>query len=146
MSKKEGRDEVLVSIEVQQIQLEYERKKRLKQLAYKEGRAAASLDALVCEHHKGAGFAKTGTIEGSYTFSGDLSPLKTYECKGCQKDESLDLFQRTKVYECNICGFVKGEPVRQPYNELGMLSGSAGERLYCEVCSSRLGEEEHECS
>jgi len=40
----------------------------------------------------------------------------------------------------NSCGWVKGEPRREEYNEIGLLCGSAGYRYYCRVCNQLIGE------
>jgi len=38
------------------------------------------------------------------------------------------------------CGWVKGTPIEKKYNEIGPLSGSAGERFYCRICRQQIGE------
>ena len=39
------------------------------------------------------------------------------------------------------CGWVKGDPIKEKYNEIGLLSGSAGVRYYCPICGKLVGEE-----
>lgn len=38
---------------------------------------------------------------------------------------------------CN--GWVKGEPKEEPYNDIGILSGSKGYALICKVCGAVIG-------
>jgi hypothetical protein len=40
----------------------------------------------------------------------------------------------------NTCGWVRGEPREEGYDNLGLLSGSAGRRFYCKICDKMLGE------
>lgn len=38
------------------------------------------------------------------------------------------------------CGWVKGEPVKKRYHDIGPLSGSAGTRFFCRICGQQIGE------
>lgn len=40
------------------------------------------------------------------------------------------------------CGWVKGEPLAESYNNLGPLSGSAGVEYRCRVCRELIGRDE----
>lgn len=43
--------------------------------------------------------------------------------------------------EENTCGWVKGEPRRERYDDIiGPLCGSAGTRYYCTICGKMVGE------
>ena len=43
-----------------------------------------------------------------------------------------------KDFKKNSCGWGKGEPKEKKYNNLGPMSGSAGERVYCMICHKEL--------
>jgi hypothetical protein len=38
------------------------------------------------------------------------------------------------------CGWVRGWVRSESYDDIGMLSGSAGERHYCQLCGAEIGE------
>lgn len=38
------------------------------------------------------------------------------------------------------CGWVRGVPDERPYDDIGMLSGSAGTKDYCRICGGLVGE------
>jgi len=38
------------------------------------------------------------------------------------------------------CGWVKGEPLGKPYDDMGPLCGSKGYRQYCKICGDKIGE------
>jgi len=38
------------------------------------------------------------------------------------------------------CGWVKGFPNSERYNDIGCLSGSAGTRFYCQICGKLIAE------
>ena len=38
------------------------------------------------------------------------------------------------------CGWVKGRPKEQEYDEIGVMAGSAGIRYYCKICGKEIGE------
>ena len=40
----------------------------------------------------------------------------------------------------DTCGWVKGEPRREQYDNIGPLCGSAGIRYYCIICGKMVGE------
>ena len=42
--------------------------------------------------------------------------------------------------DTDSCGWVKGMPVEKKYNDIGVLSGSAGIRFYCKICGKKIGE------
>lgn len=52
-------------------------------------------------------------------------------------------FGKTKAYDCPQCGIVLGEPHKEQYNDLGILSGSKGMKYNCYVCEQELGREIH---
>jgi hypothetical protein len=41
------------------------------------------------------------------------------------------------------CGWVKGVPRSEAYNEIGLLAGAAGERHCCRICGAEIGETKH---
>lgn len=53
-----------------------------------------------------------------------------YLCRGIYQEEDLD-----------SCGWVKGDPQEVPYNNIGILGGSAGSRYYCRICGKQIGED-----
>ena len=40
----------------------------------------------------------------------------------------------------DTCGWVKGAPREEPYDNIGPLCGSAGTRYYCIICGKMVGE------
>lgn len=58
-----------------------------------------------------------------------LAVETAYLCKGIYQEEDPD-----------SCGWVKGEPNERSYDDIGVLSGSAGHRYYCRICGKQIGE------
>ncbi len=54
------------------------------------------------------------------------------------------------LYSCggekDSCGWVKGNPRHENYDDIGPLSGSAGVRYYCKICGKLIGEDRHTVS
>ncbi len=38
------------------------------------------------------------------------------------------------------CGWVKGNVIRKKYDEIGLMSGSAGTRYFCKICGKQVAE------
>jgi hypothetical protein len=62
-------------------------------------------------------------------------------------EEGKDDFLAESAYLCAgshtgepFCGWVRGVPEETPYDDIGVLSGSAGTRFTCPVCNAQIGE------
>jgi len=74
--------------------------------------------------------------------------------KALVREDFLGSEQETAYLCCGMylqkdpssCGWVKGDPVEKPYDEIGCLSGSRGIRYYCRICGKLIGEFQMEVS
>lgn len=76
----------------------------------------------------GHGDLRMATVEGEVPLMGE----RAYWC-------GHESFSREKV---EGCGWVLGLPRESAYDDIGMLSGSAGSEYHCKLCSSYLGREQ----
>lgn len=60
---------------------------------------------------------------------GPLVEVSAYFCKEMDLREDPD-----------SCGWVMGEPEAREYNDIGLLSGSAGTQYCCRICGKMIGE------
>lgn len=122
-------------ISVQIVQREKEIKKEL-------GLVVDSIDDLVCPRHPDAEFEVEGQIPDSHVTAHvywKKDALNIYHCREC--NEGKHRIIRTKAYDCPVCdGIVLGDFVTRPYDEIGPLSGSRGDRHYCRLCNTQLGQ------
>jgi len=74
-----------------------------------------------------------------------------YEKASAIKKTRVGLLVKERAYLCremfdekdgdpNGCGWVKGEPSPVLYNNISLLSGSAGTEYYCQLCGKKIGE------
>jgi hypothetical protein len=117
--------------------LNSERLEFLREKARERGYTASSLDDL--RSSKGTKF-----IEEIESYPRDL--------KMAREEDAANIWDAERAYWCGFdgfgsgategCGWVLGLPKQSSYNNLGPLSGSAGEEYHCKLCSSYLARDE----
>ncbi len=110
---------------------------RLREAARAEKRTANTLEELQSEC--GAPFVDQGKDYRGYQEAVALkegtSPLSAERAYLC----AFESFITGK--QVAGCGWVKGNPFSQPYDEHGPLAGSAGTRYFCRICTLQIGED-----
>ncbi len=103
--------------------------KRRAEEARARGETFASLGDIPGKEGHVHNFQEVRTIGTEYHGFGKR-PVQ-YECtdEGCQE----------RAYSCPNCDFVPGEPLKRKYDEIDVLSGSAGYEHLCRVCGVKLG-------
>jgi len=67
------------------------------------------------------------------------------ELPGLKDEDGNPFTQESTYYNCynftsrHGCGYVKGSPRRERYNDIGFLRGSTGFKFYCRVCGQKTG-------
>lgn len=136
---------------------------RIIEAAKEKGEVVDSIDKLVCDKHPGAAFEVIGEIPDSWTSTkkkGKKSRLEIYQCVSCGKYKSIkeltpkevsklkgkditDIFNKSKAYECSVCGIVKGEVKRVGYSSpreaWRNMAGREGDHYHCRICNTQLG-------
>lgn len=117
-------------------ELQRQKMLKLRELARQKGLSALKLEDLKSECGKpfveetGRGsfqiaLAKDETKAGHYEFA--------YLCASQYENPS-------GVVNKDTCGWVKGAPREELYDDIGPLCGSAGTRYYCIICGKMVGE------
>ena len=149
-------DSKLKKIEMQISALRYKAVERRREIAKKKGIAADSIDELVCKKHPGAGWEIKEQIPGSKfsslyalnkglaegkKISGEPKDMNIYLCKGCKSDNDTNVRMSPQMaYDCPVCGAVIGEYDKNNFDNISLLSGSAGTSYSCRICGTKLGE------
>jgi len=123
--KKKVQSFDLEILKVQKEKIEY-----LRSLAREKDITAACLKDLKSE--SGSPFIELQRERKGYEYREAKSSDKTevaYLCCGMYIKEDKD-----------SCGWVKGRPKEQEYDEIGVIAGSAGIRYYCKICGKEIGE------
>ncbi len=131
----EKEKEELAKIEAESREIEAKKVQYLKEIARKKGVMADSLEGLKAERPES--FMEFVEIEPTHL------PFRYAELK----DKKTGLLMET-AYFCkdsystrgDCCGWVKGSPSSQKYDDLAPLSGSAGIRYYCGICGKMIAE------
>lgn len=103
---------------------------KLRELACKNGAAALKLEDLKSE--SGKTFVDKGKEFGcrsAVVLDISLALESAYLCISEYVNEADNT---------DTCGWVKGAPRQENYNNIGPLSGSAGTRFYCRICNKQL--------
>ena len=130
LSENERRE--LAELDSGVARLQQQKISKLRELARKKRIAAERLEDLKSEcgrpfvEQKGYGYKIAAAASKAKPFSQELAYLciSEYETR------------RGK----DTCGWVKGEPKSEKYDNLGPLCGSAGTRYYCRICGKLLWE------
>ena len=135
-------DKIVEELEMQKIGIDLAIMKIKSENARESGEIFDSVDALVCNKHPNSKFKAVRKIPDSSIYAGrkegtDKNWLNIYRCEGCSEDNK-DL-NKSKAYDCSVCGVVIGEIKETPYNNLGSLSGSSGIIYQCRICNTQLG-------
>ena len=56
-----------------------------------------------------------------------------YNCRSMWEEMFLD-----KEDMHDSCGWVKGNPIQKPYDNIGPLNGSAGYQYFCKICAKQI--------
>jgi len=112
----------------------------LREVARRKGMTSATLEGLKSKSGKPFVEEKTKRSWGrdyrQATIMGDslagLPPLAVETAYLCHSPYSKE--------DPDSCGWVKGRPVEQEYDDISFLSGSAGTRYYCKICGKQIGE------
>lgn len=118
-------------------ELQRQKTLKLRELARQKGVSALKLEDLKSECGKPfieemstssfkMAIAKDETKVGHYEFA--------YMCAS-QYESPLG-----RAGNKDTCGWVKGAPREESYNDIGSLCGSAGTRYYCKICGKMVGE------
>lgn len=117
-------------IESQIAALQFEKKALLRKVAQKQGLSAEKLEDL--ESECGEPFIAEKNIN-----------LKSFDRASAGKeDRETAYFCGRSLFHDKVmegCGWVKGEPNTNSYNDIGPLSGSAGTVYYCRICGDEVG-------
>jgi hypothetical protein len=103
-----------------------------------------SIDDLTCDKHPGTIFEIVKTIPDSQIHileKKDKEGLNVYQCKLCGEDKRV--FDKSKAYDCPICGIVIGKFESRFYSSSKesweVLAGREGEHYHCRICGTQLG-------
>lgn len=113
------KDQKLQKLHQQKAEIEEKIKKRRAEIGRHNGDCFEKLEEISCDLHPEANFIRDDSIDEPPTF----------HCSECRLG---------KAYRCPVCGFVKGEPEKVSYNNLAPLAGSAGYKLICRICGTKL--------
>ena len=128
-------DKFLRELYQRQAAIEFQVRKRKKEIAKERGEVVDSIDDLVCEKHPDAKFKiSSEATEGFWS--------KIYVCKTCEDTEKIPS-RFSKAYDCPNCGIVSGEfesrHYRSSQESWTALAGREGEHYYCSVCGTLIG-------
>jgi len=117
----------------------------LREIARRKGITASTLKEL--KSKSGKPFVE---VKSKRTFGQDY---RTAAVKGEVPAElkklNLPMQIRETAYLCHemyskkktdSCGWVKGNPIARSYDDIGILSGSAGTQFYCKICNKMIGD------
>ncbi len=132
----EGEKRELADLESKIGKLKQQKVSKLRELARQKGVSALKLEDLKSEcgrpfvEEAGRGsfhiaITKDESSPGHYEFA--------YLC-------ALQYENLSGAGDKNTCGWVKGAPREEPYDNIGPLCGSAGTRYYCKICGKMVGE------
>ncbi len=126
----------LSAIESKMAVLRGEKLIRLRKIAWAKGIAAKKLKDL--KSRSGEPFVSQGKT--SY------DDCKRAIAKGRGGGFEYAYFCATGFTNRIGCGWVKGVPDSRNYNNIGPLSGSAGEKSYCKICGMQIGKRQDKIS
>lgn len=141
LSKQEKAALAALNVEIEVILRK--RKELFRASAKRQGIIAKQLAELKSE--SGQSFVEEEKVR--QTFSG-----RAYQKAVVKEKTSLGPYISEVAYLCrnpyvgeekDSCGWVKGSPVAQDYNNISFLSGSAGVKYFCKICGQLIGEEIH---
>lgn len=124
----------LAKIQHQIAKIEKKKMAKIRQIAWRTGVAALKLKDLKSEYggfvvqKERYGYQRALAIkkEGEYVVDHEGA----YQCV----NEFASLEEKGQT-----CGWVRGEPTKRKYDEIGPLSGSAGTEYFCRICHKHLG-------
>lgn len=117
-------------------ELQRQKVSKLREFARQKGLSALKLEDLKSE--RGKPFIKE-TGRGSFQIAAakDKTRAGHYEFAYLCASQHENLL---KAGNKDTCGWVKGAPREEPYDNIGPLCGSAGTRYYCTICGKEVGE------
>ena len=138
----EEEEKIITSFDSRIIAIKGERTLYLRKIAREKGITASSLEEL--KHENGELFEekekeergmyrKAVSLNTSLEKALHISPFlciaeTAYLCHSMYSDDE------------DSCGWVKGDPIEEKYNNIGPLSGSAGVRFHCRICGKVIGD------
>ncbi len=95
-----------------------------------ELKSASGLPFVEEKGSKGMGDFTIATVKES-TLAGPLVIDMAYLCHSSYERKA----------ETDTCGWVKGQPREEGFNNIRPLSGSAGTQYFCRICGKQIGED-----
>ncbi len=135
LTEEEKRE--LADLESKIGELQRQKVSRFRELAGQKGVSALKLEDLKSEC--GKPFVKEAGCDDSFqiAIAKDETRVGHYEfAYRCASQYENPLGAGNK----DTCGWVKGAPRDELYNNIGPLCGSAGTRYYCTICGKEVGE------
>lgn len=99
--------------------------KAVSKLAKEKGLVFESLEELAKAEYPNYGFKEE-----------DGKHYIIFEAGG--EEVKIQLMENFYYHKCPNCGYVPGPSIKSKYNELGPLSGSAGDIYSCKVCHKEI--------